>query len=129
MGKLDVRAMAEELRHKIRESGFALLGVDSILMGFNLVAERPRSDGDPPKLEAMARRWSSGSMRMNMPWRIQEVVAQLSESVSLALLTIYANASQFTRVVSSIGQYAGHSRGILLPPSWTARRLSGRRAT
>ena len=58
MGKLDVRAMAEELRHKIRESGFALLGVESILMGFNLVAERPRTDGDPPKLEVMARRWS-----------------------------------------------------------------------
>jgi hypothetical protein len=58
MGKLDVRAMAEELRHKIRESGFALMGVESILMGFNLVAEGPRSDGDPPKLEAMARRWS-----------------------------------------------------------------------
>lgn len=58
MGKVDVRAMAQELRQKLRESGFALPGVDSILMGFNLVTEKPRPGGDPPKLEAMARRWS-----------------------------------------------------------------------
>lgn len=58
MGKLDVRLMAEELRLKVRESGFALMGVESILMGFNLIAEEPRADGDPPKLDAMARRWS-----------------------------------------------------------------------
>ncbi len=36
----------------------ALSGVDSILMGFNLITERPKLDGAPPKLEAMARRWS-----------------------------------------------------------------------
>lgn len=57
MGKLDVRAMAQELRQKVRETGFALLTVDPILMGFNFVTERPR-EGYPPKLEAMARRWS-----------------------------------------------------------------------
>lgn len=58
MGNLDVRAMAHELRQKVRESAFALGGIDPILMGFNLVAERPGLEGDPPKLEAMARRWS-----------------------------------------------------------------------
>lgn len=58
MGKLDVRAMAEELRQKIRDSGFALSGIEPILMGFNLVAEQQRAGGDPPKLDAMARRWS-----------------------------------------------------------------------
>jgi hypothetical protein len=58
MGALDVRAMAEELRQKIREKVFDLKGLDPILMGFNLVTERPELDGDPPKLEAMARRWS-----------------------------------------------------------------------
>ncbi len=58
MGKLDVRAMAHELRQKVREDVFALAGIDPILMGFNLIAERPSLEGDPPKLEAMARRWS-----------------------------------------------------------------------
>jgi hypothetical protein len=28
-------------------------------MGFNLITERPELDGDPPKLETMARRWSN----------------------------------------------------------------------
>jgi hypothetical protein len=58
MGKLDVRAMAEQLRHEVREKDFKLKAIDPILMGFNLVTERPDLDGDPPKLEAMARRWS-----------------------------------------------------------------------
>ena len=58
MGALDVRAMAQELREKIREKVFHLNGIDSILMGFNLITERPPLDGDPPKLEAMAKRWS-----------------------------------------------------------------------
>ena len=58
MGKLDVRAMAQELRQKVRDEVFALGGIDAILMGFNLVSERPSLDGDPPKLEGMARRWS-----------------------------------------------------------------------
>src|SRR5205807_3544511 len=55
MGALDVRAMAQELRQKVREKIFALNGIDPILMGFNLVSERPRLESDPPKLEAMAR--------------------------------------------------------------------------
>ena len=58
MGKLDVRAMAQELRQKVRDEVFALGGIDAILMGFNLITERPSVDSDPPKLEAMARRWS-----------------------------------------------------------------------
>jgi hypothetical protein len=58
MGKLDVRAMAHELRQKIRDEAFALGGIDPILMGFNLIMERPEIDGYPPRLEAMARRWS-----------------------------------------------------------------------
>jgi hypothetical protein len=58
MGNLDVRAMAEELRNKIRDGGFNLAGIDSILMGFNLIVEPPTQDGDPPRLDAMARRWS-----------------------------------------------------------------------
>jgi hypothetical protein len=58
MGALDVRAMAQELRQKVREKVFALSGIDPILMGFNLVTESPQLDSDPPKLEAMARRWS-----------------------------------------------------------------------
>ncbi len=57
MGQLDVRAMAHELRQKVREV-FALTTVDPILMGFNLVVEKQAADGDPPKLEVMARRWS-----------------------------------------------------------------------
>jgi hypothetical protein len=58
MGKLDVRAMAQELRQKVRDEVFALGGIDAILMGFNLISERPSVDGDPPKLDAMAQRWS-----------------------------------------------------------------------
>jgi hypothetical protein len=58
MGKLDLRAMADELREKIREDIFAIGGIDPILMGFNLVTERPSIGGDPPKLEAMANRVS-----------------------------------------------------------------------
>ena len=58
MGELDVRAMAQELRQKIRDANFALVGIDPILMGFNLIEERPRLDSDPPKLEALGRRWS-----------------------------------------------------------------------
>jgi hypothetical protein len=59
MGKLDVRQMADELRQKVRDELFSLSGVDPILMGFNLVTEPLDLDGDPPKLEAMARRWSN----------------------------------------------------------------------
>ncbi len=58
MGELDVRSMAQELRQKIRDTVLALSAIDPILMGFNLVAESQALDGDPPKLEAMARRWS-----------------------------------------------------------------------
>lgn len=58
IGKLDVRAMAHELRQKVRDEVMALGGIDPILMGFNLITERPGLDGAPPKLEAMARRWS-----------------------------------------------------------------------
>lgn len=58
MGKLDVRAMADELRQNVRDEVFALGGIDPILMGFNLVTEKPSLDGDPPRLKAMARRWS-----------------------------------------------------------------------
>ena len=58
MGRLDVRAMAQELRQKIRDEVFALASIDPILMGFNLVTEKPSVDGDPPKLDAMAKRWS-----------------------------------------------------------------------
>ncbi len=58
MGKLDVRAMAHELRQKVRDEVFALGSIDPILLGFNLAIEKPSLDGDPPKLEAMARRWS-----------------------------------------------------------------------
>ncbi len=58
MGKLDVRAMAQELRQKVREEVFALGGIEPILMGFNLITERPSIDADPPKLEVMAQRWS-----------------------------------------------------------------------
>ena len=37
---------------------FQLKTIDPILMGFGLVTEPPGPEGDPPKLEAMARRWS-----------------------------------------------------------------------
>lgn len=58
MGELDVRTMAVELRQKLREKRFNLGGIDAILMGFNLVTDRPVQNADPPKLEALARRWS-----------------------------------------------------------------------
>jgi hypothetical protein len=58
MGRLDVRAMAQELRQKVRDEVFVLGTIDPILMGFNLISERPTLDGDPPKLDLMAQRWS-----------------------------------------------------------------------
>lgn len=58
MGALDVRAMAQELRNRVREHNLALDSIDPILMGFNLVTRPRTSDSDPPKLEAMAKRWS-----------------------------------------------------------------------
>ena len=58
MGKLDMRSMAQELRQKVRDEVFAIASIDPILMGFNLITEKPSLDADPPKLEAMARRWS-----------------------------------------------------------------------
>lgn len=58
MGKLDMRAMAEEVRQRVRDEVFDLGGIDPILMGFNLITERLSLKDDPPKLEAMARRWS-----------------------------------------------------------------------
>lgn len=58
MGKLDVHAMADELRQKLHDGGFYLGSVDPILMGFNLVTEKLDLEGDPPKLEVMAKRWS-----------------------------------------------------------------------
>jgi hypothetical protein len=50
--------MADELRQKVRESGFYLSDISSILLGLSLVPDPPGVDGDPPKLEAMARDWS-----------------------------------------------------------------------
>ena len=58
MGKLDVSDMARELRQTLREQGFESAGIDPILMGFNLVSEKLNLDGDPPKLDVMARRWA-----------------------------------------------------------------------
>ncbi len=58
MGEPDVRAMADELRQRVRESGFYLGDISPILMGLSLVSEPPDVEGDPPKLEAMARSWS-----------------------------------------------------------------------
>jgi hypothetical protein len=58
MGKLDVRAMADELRQKIRDSHFNLKGLGPILFGFSLVAEKLNLEGDPPKLVALAKRWT-----------------------------------------------------------------------
>ncbi len=58
MGKLDVSDMARELRQTLRDQGFVSTGIDPILMGFNLVCEKLDVDGDPPKLETLARRWS-----------------------------------------------------------------------
>ena len=58
MGNLDVRSMAVELRERLREERFDLPSIDPILMGFNLVAEKQKRGGDPPKPETMARRWS-----------------------------------------------------------------------
>lgn len=58
MGNLDVREMAQELRQRVRANMFSISGIDSILMGFNLVSE-PLGDGnDAPKLEALAKRWT-----------------------------------------------------------------------
>jgi hypothetical protein len=62
MGKLDVRAMAQELRDQVRRQ-LAIGSIDPILMGFNLITERPAVDADPPKLEAAARRWSKNIER------------------------------------------------------------------
>jgi hypothetical protein len=58
MGKLDVRAMADELRQKVRDGQFNLKGLGPILLGFSLVAEKLNPDGDPPKLVALAKRWT-----------------------------------------------------------------------
>lgn len=58
MGKLDVSDMARALRQTLRDQGFASAGIDPILMGFNLVSEKLNTDGDPPKLDVMARHWS-----------------------------------------------------------------------
>jgi hypothetical protein len=58
MGRLDVSDMARELRQTLREQGFESAGIDPILMGFNLVSEKLNPDGDPPKLDVMARRWA-----------------------------------------------------------------------
>lgn len=58
MGKLDVRAKADELRQKIRDGKFNLKGLSPILFGFILVAEKLNPKGDPPKLGALAKRWT-----------------------------------------------------------------------
>lgn len=58
MGQLDVRAMAEETRQRVRGEVFALRAIDPILMGFNLIVEKSSPDSAPPKLEMMARHWS-----------------------------------------------------------------------
>jgi hypothetical protein len=58
MGKLDVSDMARELRQTLREQEFGTADIQPILMGFNLVTEKLDLDGDPPKLDVMARRWA-----------------------------------------------------------------------
>ena len=83
MGKLDVRAMAHELRQKIRDEVFALGGIDPILMGFNLITQQ-NPNGDPPKLEAMARRWSKLiESDENRKAAVQKAVAQISERIRI----------------------------------------------
>jgi hypothetical protein len=63
MGALDVRAMAQEIRQRVREKNFALGDIAPILMGFNLITEKLDLDGGPPKLDAMAQRWSKRIQR------------------------------------------------------------------
>jgi hypothetical protein len=58
MGEMDIRAMAEDVRQRLAAKSFRLEGVDPILMGFNLIHEKPNGRGVPPKLETMAARWS-----------------------------------------------------------------------
>lgn len=58
MGRLDVSDMARELRQSLRDSQFGSVSIDPILMGFNLVTERLDAEGDPPKLDIMARNWT-----------------------------------------------------------------------
>jgi hypothetical protein len=58
MGNVDVRSMATDLRDELTAGGLELPSIDALLMGFNLVTEKQQRGGDPPKLEAMARRWS-----------------------------------------------------------------------
>lgn len=70
MGKLDVRAMAQELRQQVRADVFALGTIDPILMGLNLISERPGLDTHAPKLDVMAQRWSK---------RIEESPAALAQ--------------------------------------------------
>lgn len=57
MGKLDIRAMAQRLRQRLRDKKIIVLAtIDPILMGLNLIRERPKPQGDPPKLDLMAKR-------------------------------------------------------------------------
>jgi hypothetical protein len=70
IGKLDVRAMAQELRQQVRENVFALGTIDPILMGFNLISERPELDSLAPKLDVMAQHWSN---------RIEDNPAELAQ--------------------------------------------------
>jgi len=84
MGKLDVHAMADELRQKILDGGFSLHGIDPILMGFNLVTEKLDIDGDPPKLEVMAKSWSR---KLEKEKRARDSFKKLWHSYQSAFLT------------------------------------------
>lgn len=84
MGHVDVRSMATDLRDQLAAGGLELSSIDALLMGFNLIAEKQDRGGDPPKLQAMARRWSRSLQDKSAKRKLQRLWDRYKRSVLAA---------------------------------------------
>ena len=125
MGKLDVHAIADQLRQKFREANFELGSVDPILMGFNLVTEELQPEGDPPKLERMARRWSKKIENDESSRKEFQTIWHRYQDAACEQSNISGSAFQSTMRVSCHQSTCCPPRGFLLSSSLSSQRAPG----
>ena len=106
--------MAQELRHLVREKVFALNGIDPILMGFNLISERPQLDSDPPKLEAMARAGRAASRKTARNWCGFGRSGTGIKKRFWRPFTTSTGVSPSMMIVPSVGEHAGDAGSLFL---------------
>ena len=78
-------------------------------MGFNFVAEKQVADGDPPKLDVMAHRWSRRIERDDkVRDEFKKRMEQVSEGISFRSSVLTRSISHVRRDLSALCKHAGH---------------------